>query len=67
MREEILNKKIAQTKEEIETANIMVEFLRWMAEGEADKEKAATYNVKADQMEVSKKINEKFIEFTETL
>ena len=42
----------------------MIGFFRWMAEREEkDKEKSATYKVKADQLEASKKVNELFLEY----
>lgn len=67
MLDEILEKKIRQTKEEIATADLMIGFMNWMTEQEKDKEKSATYKVKADQISLGKKINEKFLEYTETL
>ena len=64
MLNETLEENIRLTKKEIEKADIMIGFFRWMAEREEkDKEKSATYKVKADQLEASKKVNELFLEY----
>lgn len=60
--QEILNRLIDNSQNEIKSADFMIGFYNWQADNEMDKEKSATLRVKADQIVKIKENNQKTIE-----
>lgn len=67
MEKELVAEKTKAVKTEIANAELAIGFYTWLADKTEDKETAAKYRVKADQLKESKTFNETFLEYIETL